>query len=132
MKIFSILKIDDEYSIMQHPSDGLRPDTRTVSPNQSGVTTTHLDGVSVILIRGEIFLVCIYLIISARVKLCTSSTSFYTCRIRSPTDTQTVLFIRLSRYGHIKQSVEYIQTTREYFKLNKKTRVFERACIVAQ
>jgi hypothetical protein len=55
MKIFSILKIDDEYSIMQHPLDGLRLDPRTDSPNQSGVSTTPLDGVSVILIGGELF-----------------------------------------------------------------------------
>jgi hypothetical protein len=55
MNIFSILKIDDEYSIMQHPLDGLRLDPRAISPKQSGVTTTPLDGASVILIRGEIF-----------------------------------------------------------------------------
>jgi hypothetical protein len=48
MKIF-ILKIDDEYSIMKNPLDGLRLDTRAVSPNQSGVTTAPLDGVSVLL-----------------------------------------------------------------------------------
>jgi hypothetical protein len=59
MKIFSILKIDDEYSVIQHPLDGLRLDPRAVPPNQSGVTTTPLDGVSVILIRGEIFQVYI-------------------------------------------------------------------------
>jgi hypothetical protein len=97
MKIFSILKIDDEYSIMQHPLDGLRLDPRADSPNQSRVTTTPLDGVSVILIRGEYFKY-LYLIISARVKLCTSSTSFYTSRIRFPTDTanfQTFLLIFL-------------------------------------
>jgi hypothetical protein len=52
MNIFSILKIDDEYSLKQYPLDGLRLDPRAVSPNQSGVTTTPLDGVSVILIRG--------------------------------------------------------------------------------
>jgi hypothetical protein len=55
MKIFSILKIDDEYSVMQHPLDELSLDPRAVSPNQSGVTTTPLDGVSVILIAREIF-----------------------------------------------------------------------------
>jgi hypothetical protein len=55
MKIFSILKIDDEYSVKQHPLDILRLDPKAVSPNQSGVTTTPLDGVSVILIGGEIF-----------------------------------------------------------------------------
>jgi hypothetical protein len=55
MKMFSILKIDDEYSIKHHPLDRLRLDPRVVSPNQSGVTTTPLDGVSVILIGGETF-----------------------------------------------------------------------------
>jgi hypothetical protein len=55
MKIFSILKIDDEYSLMQYPLHGWRLNPRTVSPNQSGVTTAPIDGVSVLLIRGEIF-----------------------------------------------------------------------------
>jgi hypothetical protein len=55
MKIFSILKVDDEYSLTQNPLDGLRLDPLSVSPIQSGVTTTPLDGVSVLLIRGEIF-----------------------------------------------------------------------------
>jgi hypothetical protein len=52
MKIFSILKIDDEYSLTQYPLGGLRLDPRAVSPKQSGVTTTPMDGVSVILVRG--------------------------------------------------------------------------------
>jgi hypothetical protein len=55
MKIFSILKIDDEYSVKYYPLGGLRLDPRAVSPNQSGVTTTPLDGVSVILIELQIF-----------------------------------------------------------------------------
>jgi hypothetical protein len=55
MNIFSILKIDDEYSVMQHLLDGLRLDPRAVSPNQSGVTTTPQVGESVILIAGKIF-----------------------------------------------------------------------------
>jgi hypothetical protein len=55
MKIFSILKIDDEYSVIHYPLDGLRLDPRAVSPNQSGVTTAPLDGVSVILIDIQIF-----------------------------------------------------------------------------
>jgi hypothetical protein len=55
MKIFSILKIDDEYSVKHHPLGGLRLNPRAVSPNQSGVTTTPLDGVSVLLIRYLIF-----------------------------------------------------------------------------
>jgi hypothetical protein len=52
MKIFSILKIDDEYSLKQYPLGGLGLDPRAVSPNQFGVTTTPMDGVSGILIRG--------------------------------------------------------------------------------
>jgi hypothetical protein len=52
MKIFSILKIDDEYSVIQYPLGGLRLNPRAVSPTRYGVTTTPLDGVSVVLIRG--------------------------------------------------------------------------------
>jgi hypothetical protein len=55
MNIFSILKIDDENSLMQYPLHGWRLDPRAVSPNQSGVTTAPIDGVLVLLIRGEIF-----------------------------------------------------------------------------
>jgi hypothetical protein len=52
MNIFHIHKIDDEYSLKHYPLDGLRLNPRAVSPNQSGVTTTPLVGVSVVLIRG--------------------------------------------------------------------------------
>jgi hypothetical protein len=38
---------------------------------------------------------------------------------------------KLSRYGHIRLSVEHIKTIREYFQPDKKARVLERACIVA-
>jgi hypothetical protein len=55
MHIFSILKIECEYSLMQHPLGGLRVDAWAVSPNQSGATTTPLDGVSELLIRYLIF-----------------------------------------------------------------------------
>jgi hypothetical protein len=55
MNIFSILKVDDEYSLKQNPLDGLRLDPLSVSPNHFGVTTTPLDGVSVILIQRQIF-----------------------------------------------------------------------------
>jgi hypothetical protein len=51
MKIFSILKLDDEYSVIRYPLDGLRLDPLAVSPDQSGITTTPLDGVSVFLYR---------------------------------------------------------------------------------
>jgi hypothetical protein len=50
MKIFSILKIDDEYSLKHYPLVGLRLDARAISPNQSGVATTPPDGVSVVLL----------------------------------------------------------------------------------
>jgi hypothetical protein len=50
---------DDEYSLKQYPLVEKRLDPRAISTNQSGVTTTPLDGVSVILIELEIFLVCI-------------------------------------------------------------------------
>jgi hypothetical protein len=52
MKIFSILKIDDEYNVKQYRLAGFRLDPRAVSPNQSSATTTQMDGVSVILIGG--------------------------------------------------------------------------------
>jgi hypothetical protein len=55
MNILSILKIDDEYSLKQYPLDELRLDPQALSPNQSGVTTTPLDGVSVLLIQYLIF-----------------------------------------------------------------------------
>jgi hypothetical protein len=55
MNIFSILKIDDRFSLNQNPLDGLRLDLSSVSPNRSGVTTTPLDGVSVLLIPYLIF-----------------------------------------------------------------------------
>jgi hypothetical protein len=40
---------------MQYPSDELRLDPSAVSPNQSGVTTAPIDGVSVILTETKIF-----------------------------------------------------------------------------
>jgi hypothetical protein len=56
MNILSILKVDDEYSLKQYPLNGLRLDPLSVSPNQSGVTTTApLDGVSVLLTPYIIF-----------------------------------------------------------------------------
>jgi hypothetical protein len=55
MNIFSILKIDDGYSLKQYPLDGLRLDPLSVSLNRSGVTATPLDGVSVLLIPYLIF-----------------------------------------------------------------------------
>jgi hypothetical protein len=53
MKIFSILKIDDEYTVKQYPLGWSRLDPMTISPSQSGVTTAPLDGVSVISYRRE-------------------------------------------------------------------------------
>jgi hypothetical protein len=50
MKIFSILKINDEYSLKQHPFDGLRLDPLSVSPNRSGVTTSLWKEVTVDLV----------------------------------------------------------------------------------
>jgi hypothetical protein len=54
MEIFSILKEDDEYTLEQYPLVGLRVDPSAVSPDQSGVTTTPLDGVSVLLTQQAI------------------------------------------------------------------------------
>jgi hypothetical protein len=53
MKIFSILKIDDEYSLKQYPLVEWRLDPTAVSPKRSGATTTPLDGVSVFLILTQ-------------------------------------------------------------------------------
>jgi hypothetical protein len=55
MNIFSILKVDDEYILVQYPSNELRLDPRAVSPNQSGVSTAPIDGVSVILTETKTF-----------------------------------------------------------------------------
>jgi hypothetical protein len=44
MKIFSILKEDEEYSKINCPLGGMRLEPRPVSPHQSGVTTSPLDG----------------------------------------------------------------------------------------
>jgi hypothetical protein len=52
---FSILKVDDEYTLKQYPSVGLRLDPLSVLPHQSGVTTTPLDGVSVLVVPYLIF-----------------------------------------------------------------------------
>jgi hypothetical protein len=56
MNIFiSILKVDDEYILKQYPLLGSRLDPLSVTPNRSGVTTTPLDGVSVLLMETQIF-----------------------------------------------------------------------------
>jgi hypothetical protein len=55
MNIFGILKVDDECSFKQYPLDGLRLNPLSVSLNKSGVSTTPLDGVSVLIIPNLIF-----------------------------------------------------------------------------
>jgi hypothetical protein len=55
MRIFSILKLDDEYSLNKRPSGEKRLDPLAVAPDRSGVTTTPLDGVSVLPIQYIIF-----------------------------------------------------------------------------
>jgi hypothetical protein len=55
MKIFSILKEDDEYSLNQYPLDGLRLDPLSITTKQSGVTISPIDGVSVLVVKHEIF-----------------------------------------------------------------------------
>jgi hypothetical protein len=55
MKIFSMLKEDDEYSLKQYPLIESRLDPRATTTNQSGVTNAPLDGVSVLLARYQIF-----------------------------------------------------------------------------
>jgi hypothetical protein len=55
MKIFCILKEDDEYSLKQHPSYGLRLDPLSMSLKKSGATTYPLDKVMFVLIQYIIF-----------------------------------------------------------------------------
>jgi hypothetical protein len=55
MSIFSILKVHDEYSLNGHSSGEKRLDPLAVAPDRSGVTTTPMDGVSVLLIQYIIF-----------------------------------------------------------------------------
>jgi hypothetical protein len=52
---FTILKVDDEYTLKQYPSVEWRVDPLAVSTDQSGVATTPMDGVSVVLVRYLIF-----------------------------------------------------------------------------
>jgi hypothetical protein len=53
MKIFSILKVNDEYTLKHYPSVEKRLDPSADSPNRSGVTTAPIDGVSVVLIETQ-------------------------------------------------------------------------------
>jgi hypothetical protein len=55
MMHFSILNVDDDYSLKQYAPVGLRLDPLSVSPNRSGVTTAPIDGVSVLLSEAQIF-----------------------------------------------------------------------------
>jgi hypothetical protein len=85
-------------------------------------------------LQDEKYFKVVYLIISAQVLFCTSFASFYTSWIRFSTDTaniQTVCFqfliiapIRSGGAAHTKQP--------SLIFTDKKTRVLERACIVAK
>ena len=55
MTMFSILKVDDEYSLNKYPSVGLRIDPSAFSTHQSGVTTSPIDGVSVLVVHMKYF-----------------------------------------------------------------------------
>jgi hypothetical protein len=48
MTVFSILKVDDEYTLKHYPSVEWRFDPLAVSTKQSGSTTVPIDGVSVV------------------------------------------------------------------------------------
>jgi hypothetical protein len=54
MKIFGILKVDDKYSLKQYPLDGVRLDPLSAPTNQSDLTTTPPDRVSVFLTKTQI------------------------------------------------------------------------------
>jgi hypothetical protein len=51
MKIFSILKVDDDYSVKHYPSDKLRLDPSAIPLKKSGTPTCPLDKVTLILIQ---------------------------------------------------------------------------------
>jgi hypothetical protein len=55
MRIFSILKVDDENTLKQYTSVGLRLDPLSALTHRSGDTTTPLDGVSVLVVPYLIF-----------------------------------------------------------------------------
>jgi hypothetical protein len=128
MNIFSILKVDDGYSLNQYPLDNLRLDPLSVSPNRSGATTTPLYGVSVILIQIQIFLGSILNNLRAG-KTLHLFASFYTCRIRFPTDTanfQTVLFRFLINIAPVRSGGAAHTKQPSLLLLSKKPHVFER------
>jgi hypothetical protein len=55
MKIFSILKVDDDYSLKERPSGEYRLDPLAVPLKKSGTPTCPLDKVTLILIQYVIF-----------------------------------------------------------------------------
>jgi hypothetical protein len=55
MTIFSILKVDDGYSLNESPLGEERLNPSAISTKQSGVTTTPIGAVSVILIQYLLF-----------------------------------------------------------------------------
>jgi hypothetical protein len=55
MANFSILKVDDGYTLKQYLTVEQRLDPSAVSSNRSGGTTTPLDGVSVLVVPYSIF-----------------------------------------------------------------------------
>jgi hypothetical protein len=54
MSNFSILKVDDGYTLKHYPSVGLRLDPLSITTKQSGVTISPIDGVSVLVVTHEI------------------------------------------------------------------------------
>jgi hypothetical protein len=65
MTVFCIFKVDDGYTLKHYPLVEQRLDPSAAETKQSGVTTSPIDGVSVLVVTHEIFQVFEYLIISA-------------------------------------------------------------------
>jgi hypothetical protein len=51
MNIFSILKKDEDYSQIKYPLIGWRLEPRVVSLRKSGVPTSPMDGVTIIIVQ---------------------------------------------------------------------------------
>jgi hypothetical protein len=54
MKIFTVLKKEEDYHGINYPFTGYRLESRDVSTNQSDVTTSPLDRVTVFLVQYQI------------------------------------------------------------------------------
>jgi hypothetical protein len=130
MTIFSILKVDDEYSLKQYPWSDRGLIHRLFQRSSPVLPLLHRMEYQYFLLRHRYFK-SQYLIISAQVQLCTSFASFNTSRSRFPTETQLkwaiMKIVGASTSGGASDTKQL-----SLLLLNKKTHVFERAWIVAR